>query len=87
MPLRNPELRSLSGQKRYEPPHKFNLNLRRTIRTTMKKEEIYFDTVELFNEYYGFETLHPLVSVVRYDRPRAIRAATYHYGLYALFLK
>lgn len=40
----------------------------------MKKEEIYFDTVELFNEYYGFETLHPLVSVVRYDRPRAIRA-------------
>ena len=53
----------------------------------MKKEEIYFDTVELFNEYYGFETLHPLVSVVRYDRPRAIRAATYHYGLYALFLK
>ncbi len=53
----------------------------------MKKKDIYFDTVEHFNEYYGFETLHPLVSVVRYDRPHAIRAATYHYGLYALFLK
>lgn len=53
----------------------------------MKKKDIYFDTIEHFNEYYGFETLHPLVSVVRYDRPHAIRAATYHYGLYALFLK
>ena len=53
----------------------------------MKKKDIYFDTVEHFNEYYGFETLHPLVSVVRYDRPHAIQAATYHYGLYALFLK
>lgn len=43
----------------------------------MKKKDIYFDTVEHFNEYYGFETLHPLVSVVRYDRPHAIQAATY----------
>ena len=31
-------------------------------------EEIYFDTVQQFNEKYGFETLHPLVSVARFDR-------------------
>ena len=48
----------------------------------MKKEEIYFDTVELFNEYYGFETLHPLVSVVPtidrvpFEPPHIITAST-----------
>lgn len=50
-------------------------------------KEFYFNTVQEFNEYYGLETLHPLVSVVRYDKPRVLEEATYHYGLYALFLK
>lgn len=50
-------------------------------------KEFYFNTVQEFNDYYGLETLHPLVSVVRYDKPRVIEEATYHYGLYALFLK
>lgn len=31
-------------------------------------EEIYFNTVQEFNDYYGFETLHPLVNVVRFDK-------------------
>lgn len=50
-------------------------------------QEVYFNTIQDFNDYYGFETLHPLVSVVRYDKPRTLEEATIHYGLYALFLK
>ena len=50
-------------------------------------EEVRFSTVQEFNDYYGLETLHPQVTVVRYDRERTLHEATYHYGLYALFLK
>ena len=50
-------------------------------------KEVYFNTVQAFNEWYGFETFHPLVSVVHFDRESALKEATYHYGLYALFLK
>lgn len=50
-------------------------------------KEFYFNTVQEFNDNYGLETLHPLVSVVRYGKPRKLEEATYHYGLYALFLK
>lgn len=50
-------------------------------------QDVYFHTVQEFNDFYGLETLHPLVSVVRFDKPRALEEATYHYGLYALFLK
>ena len=31
-------------------------------------DEIHFNSIQQFNDYYGFETLHPLVSVVRYDK-------------------
>lgn len=50
-------------------------------------QEIHLDTVQQFNEQYGFETLHPLVSVVRYDKPQEIEECLVRYGLYALFLK
>lgn len=50
-------------------------------------EEVRFNSVQEFNDYYGFETLHPQVTVVRHDRERTLHEATYHYGLYALFLK
>ncbi len=50
-------------------------------------KELTFDTVQKFNDYYGFETQHPLVSVVRYDREHTLEEQTVHYGLYALFLK
>ncbi len=50
-------------------------------------KELCFNTVQEFNEYYGFETLHPQVSVVRYDREHEVTEGVYHYGLYALFLK
>lgn len=49
--------------------------------------KIHFDSVQQFNDYYGFETLHPLVSVVRYDKQLPIDECLVHYGLYALFLK
>lgn len=50
-------------------------------------EEVRFNTVQEFNDYYGLETLHPQVSVMRYDQERTLHEATYHYGLHALFLK
>lgn len=50
-------------------------------------EEVRFNSVQEFNDYYGLETLHPLVSVARYDRERTLHEATYHYGLYVMFLK
>ena len=53
----------------------------------MAIKEINLDTVQQFNEQYGFETLHPLVNVVRFDKPREVEEHLVHYGLYALFLK
>ena len=50
-------------------------------------EEVRFNSVQEFNDHYGFETLHPQVTVVRHDQERTLHEATYHYGLYALFLK
>lgn len=50
-------------------------------------EEIYFDTVQQFNERYGFETLHPLVSVARFDRQIQPSDYIVHYNIYAIFLK
>lgn len=50
-------------------------------------KDLYFNTVQQFNDYYGIETLHPLVSVVRYDKPHVMEECICHYGLYALFLK
>ena len=49
--------------------------------------EIHFDTIQQCNDFYGFETLHPLVSVVRYDKQLPIEECVVHYGVYALFLK
>ena len=50
-------------------------------------QEIYYNTVQEFNDAYGFETQHPLVSVVRFNSEREVQEAVIHYGLYALFLK
>lgn len=50
-------------------------------------EEVRFNSVQEFNDHYGFETLHPQVTVVRHDQERTLHESTYHYGLYALFLK
>ncbi len=50
-------------------------------------KELAFNTIQEFNDYYGLETQHPLVSVVRYDKEHTVEEHTVHYGLYALFLK
>lgn len=50
-------------------------------------QEIYYNSVQEFNKRFGFETLHPLVSVAHFDKPSKIDEAIFHYGLYALFLK
>ena len=48
------------------------------------------DSIDEHNKYFGFETRHPLVTVI--DMSRATRnftpaELTYNYGVYALFLK
>lgn len=50
-------------------------------------EQLYFNSVQEFNDYYGFETFHPLVSVVHFDRQEPFAECMVHYGVYALFLK
>ena len=52
------------------------------------KEVIKLDTVDQYNQFFGLETLHPLVSVV--DLSEATKFPTHFtmiYGIYALFLK
>lgn len=50
-------------------------------------KELYINSVQEFNDHYGFETFHPLVSVVRFDRQEPFEECMVHYGVYALFLK
>lgn len=50
-------------------------------------EEYRIDTVGQFNDLFGFQTEHPLVSVGRFDKTEPVREGIYHYGLYALYLK
>lgn len=47
------------------------------------------DSVQAFNDRFGFETFHPFVSVAHFDGENAADEETcdMHYGLYALFLK
>ena len=50
-------------------------------------QEIYYKSVQDFNERFGFETLHPLVSVAHFDKQNKVEEVINHYELYALFLK
>ncbi len=50
-------------------------------------KDIYFNSVQDFNDEYRLETLHPLVNVVRFDKEVKLEEHTCHYGVYALFLK
>ena len=50
-------------------------------------KEIFFNTIQEFNDYIGMKTLHPLVSIARVENTSPIEEAVHHYGLYALFLK
>lgn len=50
--------------------------------------EIYeASTIERYNRYFGFETRHPLVSIVHFDETVEQPNHSMHFGFYALFLK
>lgn len=50
--------------------------------------EIYnADTIERYNQYFGFEIRHPLVAVVRFDPSMPPTRHKMQFGFYALFLK
>lgn len=49
---------------------------------------LHLDSVDLYNQLYGLETLNPLIGVI--DLNKATRKMTYthwNYGIYALYLK
>ena len=49
---------------------------------------IQIDSVDAYNKLYGWETLHPLVTVVNHPEPLVdMNHTRLNYGLYALFLK
>lgn len=48
---------------------------------------IRFDTVKRYNEQEHMETLHPLVSVIRFNETPKILKLKAYFGLYAIFLK
>ena len=50
---------------------------------------IQIDSVDAYNKLYGWETLHPLVTVVNHAEPMAsnMNHSRLNYGLYALFPK
>lgn len=50
---------------------------------------IQIDSIDAYNKLYGWETLHPLVTVVNHANPMAcnLNHSRLNYGLYALFLK
>lgn len=54
----------------------------------MENEIVILDSVEKFNRHCGFETLHPLVSIVDMSQSKNdFGRSRMHYGIYALWLK
>lgn len=54
----------------------------------METKDVYINSVQQFNDFFGVETVHPLVSVVKYRATeRAQQPIKFHYGVYAVFLK
>ena len=52
------------------------------------EEKIKMDTVDQYNQLFGLETLHPLVSVINLDEATKFPTRfTVNYGVYSLFLK
>ena len=46
-------------------------------------KELFFNTIQKFNDFIGVKTLHPPISVVRVENTSPIQEAVHHYGLYA----
>ena len=51
------------------------------------EEILKIDTVKNYNDYIGVDTLHPLVSVIKFDEVPQIISYRMFVGIYALFLK
>lgn len=51
------------------------------------EEILKIDTVRNYNDYIGVDTLHPLVSVIKFDEVPKIFSLRMFMGIYALFLK
>ena len=53
----------------------------------MKQEVIKIDTVKKFNDIFGLETMHPMVSVINLsEATRWPETLTVNYGIYAVYL-
>ena len=53
-----------------------------------EKKIVQIDSINAYNKMYGWETLHPLVTVVNHPEPLIdLNHTRLNYGLYALFLK
>lgn len=50
-------------------------------------EIIKADTIEQYNNFFGFETRHPLVGVVHFDHSENQPTHRMNFGFYAIFLK
>lgn len=54
----------------------------------MKQEVIKIDTVKKFNDIFGLETMHPMVSIINLsEATRWPETLTVNYGIYAVYLK
>ena len=53
----------------------------------MSMETIKADTIEQYDRFFGFQTRHPSVAVVHFDRSEIQPAYKMTFGFYALFLK
>jgi AraC family transcriptional regulator, transcriptional activator of pobA len=48
---------------------------------------VQLDSVSVYNNLRGVETQHPLVSVIDLSKANSLPAQTFHFGLYAVYLK
>lgn len=46
-----------------------------------------FDSINEYNDHFGIETLHPLVSVIDFSKSKQIKHSRNLFGFYAIFLK
>lgn len=50
-------------------------------------EILKIDTIEQYDQLFGFDTRHPLVNIVDFDKPESMKQYRITAGFYAIFLK